>query len=447
MICVIDFDGTFFKNDFFKEAFFRKLIRHPFFIFQHFFLRRGSLLQLKQLLLSELVVDYNPSLLINPAVLQWIETNKNKYDKIVVVSASPLFFVQKIVAPLQLFHTIDGSINLNLKGKAKLDFIIQKWGDDFDYMGDSKADEPIFAKAKHAIRVQELNTQKNSITKYCKLIRPRNWIKNGIIFMPFLLSGNYQLHILGHLFVGFICFSLIASGCYILNDLLDIENDRRHPLKQKRPLAAADIAVGSAVFFALLLVGIGLALSAIVAVHSTIILLGYLGLNYFYSVFGKKIRFFDMLLLCSFYLIRIFYGASISATPLTGWFVATLTLSILALCLNKRYLECRLSTNANIAGRKYYKEDAIMLQHLMYNFAMAAIVLLNVHAYFVLAIQSPYFFFLMNIAAAAILFFYFDSNENISDDPVEKIISNKPLLVTLVLFIMLYIYEINAKFI
>lgn len=153
MVCVIDFDGTYFKNDFFKESFFKKVINNPFYIIKHFVFKRGTLLDLKNKLLEGFQIQYEIDFLVNPEVHQWIESNKNRYDKIVLVSASPDFFVKQLLTRLSLFDEIYGSTSKNLKGVNKLEFINEKWGNDFDYVGDSRDDKPIFRKAKAAYKI------------------------------------------------------------------------------------------------------------------------------------------------------------------------------------------------------------------------------------------------------------------------------------------------------
>lgn len=442
MVCVVDFDNTYFKNDFFKERFFRKLIFNPFYFLFHLFIKKRSLVEIKFLLLNELSISYDCQFLVNQPVHQWMLANMHHYDKMVVVSASPDFFVKKLLAPLQIFDEIHGSTNRNLKGKEKLQFIVDHYGNNFDYIGDSAVDEFIFSAARKAIRVKEIAASSSPLPLYLRLIRPNNWIKNGLIFLPFLLHGVYDVSLFLQLLIGFLCFSFISSGCYLINDIIDIENDRSHPLKQRRPLAIGTLHLEMVFLLAIALIFTSLSLSAFLALDAFIFQLLYLSINYSYSTFFKKIRFLDILVLSSFYIIRIYFGSAISDTPLTGWFVATLTMAVLALSINKRYLECNISNNQNIIGRNYSKEDQALLQNLMYNFTFAAMVLLNVHAYFVLKIQTSYFYFLLNIASSAIIFFYFDHSTNQSDDPIEKVTKNKPMLIAVLFFIALYMYEI-----
>ena len=153
MVCIVDFDGTFFRNDFFKEVFFKKLIDHPFYILKHFFIYKKSLLELKCTLLSTINPKYPIEFLINPIVLSWINENKFSYSKIILVSASPDLFIKKILKDVNCFDEIHGSVNVNLKGVDKLEFIISNWGSVFDYVGDSRADYPIFSKSRKGFKI------------------------------------------------------------------------------------------------------------------------------------------------------------------------------------------------------------------------------------------------------------------------------------------------------
>ena len=98
MVCVIDFDGTFLINDFFKEAFFKKIIENPFYIINHFFFKRKSVLDLKMDLLKNHKINYPIQFLTNKYVTQWLSDNRHHYDKILLVSASPDFFVKNITS-------------------------------------------------------------------------------------------------------------------------------------------------------------------------------------------------------------------------------------------------------------------------------------------------------------------------------------------------------------
>lgn len=284
-----------------------------------------------------------------------------------------------------------------------------------------------------------------SKNSYIKLIRPSHWLKNVIIGLPLVLSMQINTTSLINLLLGIISFSLLASGGYILNDIKDIENDRQHHKKRNRPLANGTVDVANAFLLALIFIISAFVTSIAISKEALYFSIFYFCLNYFYSVIGKQIRFFDIIILSSFYIIRVFYGATINNVPLTGWFVATLTLSVLSLSIHKRYMECKNSEQELIPGRGYNKSHEQFLQILMINFGIAAIILLNIHAFFVLNIITPIFYVLLNLTSAGIMLLYFDESTDKSDDPVSRIIKNKKLLIALIVFLIIYIFEIISK--
>ena len=153
MVCIIDFDKTLLKNDFFKEIFYRTLLQNPFKIINHFLIKRSSILDLKNELLLNFKINYPVQLLLNPMIINWINENKAHYEKIIIVSASPDFFVKNILKQLDFINEIHGSTDINLKGQNKLDYIMSKWGSNFDYLGDSKSDNVIFKSARNGFLI------------------------------------------------------------------------------------------------------------------------------------------------------------------------------------------------------------------------------------------------------------------------------------------------------
>ncbi len=153
MVCIIDFDKTLLKNDFFKEIYFRTLLQNPFKLINHFLIKRSSILELKNELLVNFKLVYPIQLLLNPIIIHWINENKANYEKIIIVSASPDFFVKDVLKNIDFINEIHGSTSINLKGKNKLDYIIRIWGNNFDYLGDSRSDNIIFKSARNGFLV------------------------------------------------------------------------------------------------------------------------------------------------------------------------------------------------------------------------------------------------------------------------------------------------------
>jgi phosphoserine phosphatase len=153
VILVVDFDGTYLKNDFFAEQFYKKLIENPSYLLYHGVIN-GNLVKLKHRLLRNVNPTYAAEQLVQPTVAEFLRNRKAQYNSIVLVTASPEDFVKRILHNDTTFDEIHGTKDVNLKGNNKLQFIRDKFGEEFHYIGDSSADTPIFQAARKAFRVK-----------------------------------------------------------------------------------------------------------------------------------------------------------------------------------------------------------------------------------------------------------------------------------------------------
>lgn len=174
-----------------------------------------------------------------------------------------------------------------------------------------------------------------------KMLRPHQWSKNALLLLPALLGHRiFEWSILRGCVVAFVTFSLCASSVYVFNDLVDLERDRRHPEKKHRPFASGKLPVwagywGIAICLTLAL---GLSLWYLPSVY-TGMLVGYSLLTLVYSLFLNKEPIIDVLLLTSFYVIRLLAGGAAVGVRLSPWFMAFSFFFFLGLAFLKRYVE------------------------------------------------------------------------------------------------------------
>jgi decaprenyl-phosphate phosphoribosyltransferase len=277
---------------------------------------------------------------------------------------------------------------------------------------------------------------------YIKLIRPKHWLKNILIFLPSTLALEFDKLLTTNSIYAFIAMSLIASGGYILNDIKDVQKDRIHPKKKFRPIADGTVPVKKAFILAILLIITSLFLISLINKESFFILVLYFTLNTAYSNYFKRIKYLDIAVLSSFYLLRLELGSCANHTELTGWFISTMTMAFVTLSLNKRYSELMMSKNASHNGRGYETNDISLLKILMINTSLTTLVFLNIHAFFILKIQTPQFFGILNLLTLLIVLNYFDEKKNNSDDPVERIISNPALILYSFILIAIYVFKL-----
>ena len=182
------------------------------------------------------------------------------------------------------------------------------------------------------------------------LIRPKDWAKNLFIFIPAFFAG--RVHLLWEsprLILAFMAFSLTASAIYILNDLADIENDRRHPVKKNRPLAAGYISKLAASLLGLALLGVGMAMGFYLSIHW--FLLFYVGLNIAYSFFLKNIPIIDVTIISIGFILRIVTGGEVEHIFISKWLILMTFLLSMCLALGKRRDEFSLYEGGNTHTR------------------------------------------------------------------------------------------------
>ena len=179
--------------------------------------------------------------------------------------------------------------------------------------------------------------------KYLKLIRVKHWIKNLLIFIPLICSGFINIDNVLNLIIGFFSFSFMSSFIYIINDIKDIEKDKLHPRKKKRPLPSGKITKKRAIIIAIILLIASLSFNYIIHKEilntSLYLLLGYMIINVLYSMGLKNIAILDIILLATGFIIRVYYGASIINVQVSDWLFLTILNASLFLGLGKRKKE------------------------------------------------------------------------------------------------------------
>lgn len=191
---------------------------------------------------------------------------------------------------------------------------------------------------------------------YWKLLRPKDWAKNFFLFIPLFFSGrlfHWELYPL--LILGFIAFSLVASGIYILNDLRDIDDDKKHPVKATRPLASGAVSPRSASLLYIGLISAGLVLSYFVKEKFLFILSIYFLLNLFYSFGGKNIPILDILIVAAGFVLRLKGGAVIANIGLSEWLNIMVFLLALFMAIGKRRDDILLKLSSGLDMRKAVK--------------------------------------------------------------------------------------------
>jgi 4-hydroxybenzoate polyprenyltransferase len=186
-------------------------------------------------------------------------------------------------------------------------------------------------------------------------MRPKHWLKNILVLVPLIFSGRFIEPPLDvRAFLAFIAFSLAASIIYIINDINDVEKDRKHPTKCKRPIASGRVTVTASKHFAAFLALITIALHAWLGTVPLLLIGVYAAMNIAYSCGLKTIPLVDITILAAGYIIRLYYGALVCGVTISSWLYLTTLAGSFYLGLGKRRGELDRSGSVSRRVLEYY---------------------------------------------------------------------------------------------
>jgi 4-hydroxybenzoate polyprenyltransferase len=175
---------------------------------------------------------------------------------------------------------------------------------------------------------------------YLQEMRVRQWIKNLLVFAPLVFDQKLlETNLILSSILAFISFSLISSSIYVINDICDVEEDRKHPKKKHRPIAAGKISIFQAKILSSLLIILSLSTAYLVNLYFIVVLLIYVAVNILYSLKLKQIPIIDILLVALMYLMRVYSGAFAINVEVSNWLLLTTLFAALFIITAKRKSE------------------------------------------------------------------------------------------------------------
>jgi 4-hydroxybenzoate polyprenyltransferase len=213
--------------------------------------------------------------------------------------------------------------------------------------------------------VNKKNKKLSSVKACFRALRPYHIAKNFLLFIPLLVGHHYFDPVsLKNSFIGFLVFCLLASSAYLINDLVDLEQDRQHSKKQKRPFAAGELPPVIGFMLAPCLLMFALGISFYLPLNFFLGAITYYSLTLLYSFCIKKKKWLDILLLAVLYSLRVFSGMTLVENGYSVWLIVFVLLLFSSLALLKRYAElydAKLENKAVIVGRAYGLKDSAKL--------------------------------------------------------------------------------------
>jgi 4-hydroxybenzoate polyprenyltransferase len=320
--------------------------------------------------------------------LNYLKAQKKLGRYLVLVTQAPHAIAQAIKDQLEIFDEAWGSEEFLLVGQKRSQFLQQKFEKSgFAYLGSHHSDIPVWQHAQEVliakpsstivsqlsyrnIHVAEiLHHQSHAFWREClRLFRVRHWIKNSLIALPAILAKKLDTHALFTLALYILAFSLAVSATYVINDTLDLDQDRAHPSKKNRPLAKGSISLKTALFMSVVALVFGSTLALYVAgMPGCLWIWFYIVSTLTYSLYCKPIVLIDIIFLCGLYLLRILAGANILLIEVSQWFLGFSLAFFMSLSLTKRCTELQKSLDKQIhirSKRGYITDDLPYLKTL-----------------------------------------------------------------------------------
>lgn len=303
--------------------------------------------------------------------------------RIVLATAADGALAREVAAHLDLFDEVLATEGThNLKGDNKAATLVARYGErGFDYIGDSTADLAVWAHARRAIVVgpkaaslrARLKAPDGEVTVWpentvgpawrpaVKLLRPHQWVKNVLVFLP-LLAGH-RLGDVGALLLAlaaFFCMSFAASATYVLNDMLDLGADRAHSRKRARPLASGRVSLVAGIGLGLGSLAVAALLALLLPPGAAVLVALYMAFTTLYSTVLKRKLLIDVFTLALLYTLRVLVGSEATGVLSSPWMLGFTGFLFLSLAFAKRAAEMmslEKEGRFGAAGRDYFVWD------------------------------------------------------------------------------------------
>jgi len=333
----------------------------------------------------------------NRKLLLFLQNESLKGRKLLLATGADLRLAQRVASHLGIFNGALGSDgDVNLTGSRKLTTLQSQFGEHgFAYIGNGTADLPLLTHAAETMvanpslrlrtRMRKLGItpkhvfeeRSNPLRALLGALRTHQWAKNLLIFLPPLLAHSRSISTLGKALLAFFCFCCAASATYIVNDLLDIEADRRSAKKRTRPFASGELAPSAGLVASFVLMCTAFAVARALPVDFMLWLLFYAATTLLYSIYLKRVVLVDVLVLSGLYTLRLLAGGAATQTMISHWLAGFAIFLFFSLAIVKRFAELenvRLSGNQLKNGRGYLMSDLEQIRSFGTASAFAAVV-------------------------------------------------------------------------
>jgi 4-hydroxybenzoate polyprenyltransferase len=355
---IVDLDDTLVSTDLLAESYFILAKKRPLrLLCLPFWLARGRA-WFKQRLAREAMPDVK-TLPYHQQFLAYLKGERQRGRRLVLATGGDEAVARAVAREIGLFDAVMASDGItNLVGAAKRDRLIEEFGiRGFDYAGNSWRDRSVWEAARTAILVGASPRLQRAVAERCEVggifepaesrakaylqaLRPHHWFKGALVFVPLVLTHQlYDWALLANAVAAFAAFCLSASSIYLLNDLVDLPEDRRHPHKKERMLASGQLPIGHAIAMIPLLALGAVALALLLPPMFLAAIGFYYLLMLAYCLKLRDVRVWDASALAAGYCLRVIAGALAVGVTVSLWLLISLWLLFFGLALLKRFAE------------------------------------------------------------------------------------------------------------
>lgn len=375
---IVDLDGTLVRTDTLVESAVSVATRAP--------LRFAALLPgllkgraaFKHALADAARLDCT-TLPYDTDILAFIEKRQAGGGQVWLVTAADARIAHGVADHLKLFDGVIASDGAhNLKGPNKAAALSQRFPAGYDYIGDARADLPVWEKAGHiyvaggsagverALKERGMTPERSfspppmRTRDWVKALRLHQWSKNLMLFVPLMLGQAFHdPAIVARVLLGFIAFGLVASATYLFNDMNDLAADRAHPTKHYRALASGKLSLMKGAGISAAMLGAGMAGAILLSPGFALVLLSYLAVTLCYSLWLKAQPLLDVMVIGGLFTLRVQAGVELAEQPQSLWLTSFAMILFGSLALAKRHAELirAAAEGRTVAGRGYLASD------------------------------------------------------------------------------------------
>jgi 4-hydroxybenzoate polyprenyltransferase len=271
---------------------------------------------------------------------------------------------------------------------------------------------------------------------YLRLARPKQWTKNGFVLAGVVFAQKaFVVSSVASALLAFLAFCALSGAVYAANDVLDVEEDRKHPIKRRRPVASGEVSARSAMVFAAVLVVAGLALGFAVDLGVGLAGVAYLAMQVVYTLVLKHTAILDVMSISTGFVIRALAGVAAVGSPISPWLIVCTALLTLFLGFSKRRHEIASLGDAATIHRKNLRDYSVPLLDEMMNIMISATIIAYV-LYTFFEYDNYYMMLSIPFVVYGVFRYMLLVHRNGGGNPDTLLLRDRPLQIALLLWLV-----------